>query len=325
MPNTFELRPDPSGGFDFYVDGAFLRSRVFAGQDQSRCHMTLMRRELEPGSTGSQIRRLTTETPDDFGANRVGLYYCPACFDAGCGVLTVKIAVTARSVRWSELGFERPFDPSDGPEDPEPLKGIGPFTFDRATYEAALNGLEEYMSRVFEELNSSEALTKPAMLGIGEDLTRRGMRTPVPRSASAWIIDGLPLSRILQKTLQRSHRSPARKKLAGLIHPAVQDSGVARGPRGRAVLETLLGVRRIEDARGRVPLLVGSTLDPFHGVVTAHLQRVGERVIWDEFQVHEGASPDPLHIFPTGIRFSFDRSQHDETIVRALETFTVHP
>lgn len=31
--NEFDLRPDPSGGFDFLVDGRFLREIVFDGED----------------------------------------------------------------------------------------------------------------------------------------------------------------------------------------------------------------------------------------------------------------------------------------------------
>ncbi len=33
--NTFELRPDPSGGFDAFIDGRFLRSMVYAGANEA--------------------------------------------------------------------------------------------------------------------------------------------------------------------------------------------------------------------------------------------------------------------------------------------------
>lgn len=326
MVNTFDLRPDPTGGFDFHIDGTFLRSLVFEGQDQVQNHMTLMRREFEPGSTFEQIRRLTTEAPDVFAAGRVGLYYCPACFDEECSVLTVAIEVRAKTVIWRGFDVERPVhpdaEPEDEPRDPEPLDAIGPFTFDRNGYEAALNELGRYMSRTFEEFKAATA--QPPALVIGDDNSRYGLRNPDPRSGLQWIIDGLPLTRTLQKTLPRSLSSRHRRLLSGLVHSPLQRADAGFAPAGREVLEMLLGERTFDLLPGRVPLLLGTSLDPSRGAITARIRRTGDAVTWDDFRAHAVGFTAALSVFPSGLGFAFDRAEHDQAVKRALSLVEIH-
>lgn len=42
--HKFDLRSDSSGGFDFLVDGRFLREMVFEGEDMEEREVSLLRR-----------------------------------------------------------------------------------------------------------------------------------------------------------------------------------------------------------------------------------------------------------------------------------------
>lgn len=94
--NKFGLGPDASGGFDFLVDGQFLRQRVFEMDDLEQYDVTLLRRRKLPFGAGrDQIRRLKCELSGEFFPHRVWLYFCGACFDEGCGGRTKPPAVLA--------------------------------------------------------------------------------------------------------------------------------------------------------------------------------------------------------------------------------------
>lgn len=65
-----------------------------------------------------------------YAAARLTLLVCDGCGEAGCWPLNVRIEIGSDVVRWT--GFEQPHRPDWD------LGALGPFTFDRRQYEAAL-------------------------------------------------------------------------------------------------------------------------------------------------------------------------------------------
>lgn len=318
--NTFELRPDSSGGFDAFIDGGFLRSMVYEGVGDGSCPLTLMRRGLDLDIALGQISQLKAEVPGDFGDDRVWLYFCPLCFDPGCGGASVRVGISANVVVWSGFTFDPDPDPDeDYGDEPDPLEDIGPFTFDRFGYEKALDDLGAYLRGPYSELNSPSALSKPVALGIGAGRSRRSIRLQDPQEGLQWTVGGLPLIRILHKTLGRTLPRRERTKLSTLVHSPVQGKLAPSGPAGRQVLDMLLGQRVFADLPGRVPLFVGERLDLEHGAITARVTRLDDTVIWDEFQAFEAGFAEPFHVFPRGISCTFDLAQHDESVHQALD------
>jgi len=77
--------------------------------------------------------RLTLLTPPNSPTGRVLLYVCPECGDIGCGAYSVRIQSAGSQVVWAEFAYE------NGYEEPQPISNVGPFTFEQAQYEGAIN------------------------------------------------------------------------------------------------------------------------------------------------------------------------------------------
>lgn len=68
---------------------------------------------------------------------RTQIFVCGDCQEDGCWPLSVRIEVDEDTVRWRD--FEQPHRRLPGPHTQEwTYEGIGPFTFDRRQYEAAI-------------------------------------------------------------------------------------------------------------------------------------------------------------------------------------------
>ncbi len=151
--HTFDLGLDSSGGFDFLVNGRFLREMIFSGEDMDHREVSMLRRrKLPSGVVRDQIRRLKGELPGQFFPQRVWLYFCPACFDEGCGGVSVRIQVHARRVVWSEFrhdGIARGENEAEDFDDDDVITGLGTLVFDRGEYDAALNRAAEDLSPGF--------------------------------------------------------------------------------------------------------------------------------------------------------------------------------
>lgn len=151
--NQFGLCPDASGGFDFLVDGRFLRELVFETDDLEQYEITLLRRRKLPfGVAQAQIRRLKGELPGEFFPHRVWLYFCGECFDEGCGGISVRVQVGTDQVVWSDFRHDGP--PStenelDEFQEEDRITYVGPLVFDRAEYEAALDDVAGQLGRSY--------------------------------------------------------------------------------------------------------------------------------------------------------------------------------
>jgi hypothetical protein len=88
-----------------------------------------------------QLRQLQGPSPDH-APLRAELYYCPACFDVTCGILTVELARTSTAVTWRAFGWKTP--EQDGAPDAL-IETATPFVFEPAAYDAALEGARAHL------------------------------------------------------------------------------------------------------------------------------------------------------------------------------------
>lgn len=149
--NKFGLCPDASSGFDFLIDGRFLRELVFETNDLEQYEVTRLRRGKLPfGAARDQIRRLKGELPGEFFPHRVWLYFCGECFDEGCGGVSVRVQVGADRVVWSEIchdGLSSTENELDEFQEEDRITHLGPFVFDRGEYESALDDVADQLGR----------------------------------------------------------------------------------------------------------------------------------------------------------------------------------
>lgn len=64
---------------------------------------------------------------------RVLLYICPECGDIGCGAYSVYVRQNDDCFTWDSFAYE------NGYEEPQIIDSVGPFTFEKHSYEAVIN------------------------------------------------------------------------------------------------------------------------------------------------------------------------------------------
>lgn len=322
--NKFDLRPDASGGFDFVVDGKFVRELVFAGEDLIHQNITLLRRGIFDGAIQEQLGALKGELPGKFFPERVWLYFCPQCYDEGCGGVSVKIHVGVEHVVWSDFRYDGEADTDEESqwfEEEDSVKGVGPFTFDRAEYEAALNRTADQLSRAGAAFWRSTAELDQVSLGLEHLVSRRKQRkSPLdPKEGLQWTIDGRPLWKILDEAGEKT-TSQICTMQSSLRNSVVQEQAGDFVEQGRNIIRILLGEELGNEVSHRVPLFVGASLDILSGAITTRVQRHEQNVIWSDFRIHSaGSSGDVLRYSP-GLIFTFNRQQHDAVLKRILES-----
>ena len=134
---------DPAGGgvyqtergfYDFVIDGV----PPYEVVDQHRDRISVIWTEPPiPVERARALRRLLAQEPGDASDGRVSLYNCPECGDLGCGAVTVRIDQTENEI-WRDFGFENNYESK---MDRASLSAVGPFHFDRRSYEAQLEAL----------------------------------------------------------------------------------------------------------------------------------------------------------------------------------------
>lgn len=150
--HKFDLRPDSTGGFDFLVDGVFLRELVFECEDMEEREVSRLRRQrFSSRMAREQIRRLKGELPGPFFPRRVWLYFCPECYDEVCGGVSVKIQVEDDRVTWSDFRHDAPTVEGELEtfDDEDVITSVGTLVFDRAEYEAALDRTAKELRSTF--------------------------------------------------------------------------------------------------------------------------------------------------------------------------------
>jgi hypothetical protein len=130
---TFEHVPEYGATFEhvsFMVDGKDLRELVGEAERGSLIGL--------PREVALHPSRHLLDRPDpDFTIEgKQALFVCPICADLLCGAVTARIDVFGARVRWSE--FERARWNHEGELWGFTALRVGPFGFDRAQYERAL-------------------------------------------------------------------------------------------------------------------------------------------------------------------------------------------
>lgn len=322
--NGFDLRPDSTGGFDFFVDGRFLRERVFEDDDRAQYEVSLLRRGVFSGVLEEQIRRLQGELPGQFFPERVWLYFCPECYDEGCGGISARIQVETDCVVWSDFRYDGDPDTAneaDFFEAEDTILGLGPLVFDRTEYEDALSRTANALRRGFVPFWRSTALLDQVSLGLELLVSRKEQRKAKTRAKAGlqWTIDGRPLSQILQAT---SGMLPTdiREFSTRLHFSVVQNESGGHQETGRDTIRFLLGEGTWPELPGRVPLFVPESIDAQDGVITTRVERTESTVVWGDFRAHGAGPEQPGHAYGPGLTYTFDRRQHDEILRRILAT-----
>src|SRR5207253_8440966 len=108
---------------DFLVNGVSLLSATKAGQrDLTGCFMSL----AVDGYNERLARIFTGElVADQLPGDRIPLFVCPYCGDAGCGAITFKLTRRGEPVSWSHFAYENSWD--DQVTDFESYSTFGPF------------------------------------------------------------------------------------------------------------------------------------------------------------------------------------------------------
>ncbi len=322
--NGFDLRPDSTGGFDFVVDGRFLRERVFEDADRAQCEVSLLRRGVFSGALEEQIRRLQGELPGPFFPERVWLYFCPQCYDEGCGGISVRIQVETDRVVWSEFRYDSDPDNENEAEffeAEDTIPGLGPLVFDRTEYVDALSRTAKALGRGFVAFWRSTASFDQVSLGLELLVSRKEQRKTATRIKAGlqWTIDGRPLSQILQAA-QGELPTGIRELSTRLSFSVVQKGPGGHQETGRDAIRFLLGEGSWPERPGRVPLFVSESLDVQDGVITTRVERTESSVVWNDFRAHGAGPEQPGHAYGPDLHYTFDRRQHDEMLLRILAT-----
>lgn len=118
---------------DFVIDGKSLRTWVqeWEGADKPPEEVSLLT-PARPNLAVEQIDRLLGRLPHQYW-DRGWLLFCGACWDEGCGGVTVDIRREDGMVYWSGIGWDVSFD-----ADTYRIENAVDFVFDEAEYERLL-------------------------------------------------------------------------------------------------------------------------------------------------------------------------------------------
>jgi hypothetical protein len=124
------IRRPESHFLDFEIDGTALRTRAAALTDL----VTNLNRAWRPDSVQQSVDVLLGRRADaDLSTGRIPVLVCGQCGGLDCGALTARLAVTDRSVRWSDWRWAD----YEGEQDVD--WQLDSFVFDRRAYEAAFD------------------------------------------------------------------------------------------------------------------------------------------------------------------------------------------
>jgi hypothetical protein len=134
LHRRFDQHPRDLYSIDFLVNDTSLCSATRANErGMAGCFMSL----AVPGHTAKLAKIFAGELlADVLPGDRIPLFVCPICGDAGCGTISFKLTHQGKLVRWSEFAYENTWD--DEVTDFESYSTLGPFEFDLEPYERAI-------------------------------------------------------------------------------------------------------------------------------------------------------------------------------------------
>lgn len=118
---------------DFLVDGKPLSTWIqeWEGHDLASGNVSLVT-PARPDLAAEQIDRLLGRRAHQYW-DRGWLLFCGACWDEGCGGVTVDISRANGKMHWSRLGWDNSYDPET-----EQIENAVEFVFDELDYERVL-------------------------------------------------------------------------------------------------------------------------------------------------------------------------------------------
>jgi hypothetical protein len=130
----FEQHKQELYSVDFLVNGVSLLSATKARQrDLTGCFMSL----AVDGESERLAKIFTGElVADQLPGDRIPLFVCPFCGDAGCGAITFKLTRRGELVSWSHFAYENTWDGQV--TDFGSYSTLGPFEFDLASYKSII-------------------------------------------------------------------------------------------------------------------------------------------------------------------------------------------
>ena len=137
LSHTLLIRPGKSSGttttqarqsVDFIVNGVSLLTAIVMVTGGHADLVGCLVRGF-PEQNSQAVGRLTCVESPDSESGRVLLYICPECGDIGCGAYSAYIERSGDTFIWRDFAYE------NGYEDPTPVDGIGPYSFESARYE----------------------------------------------------------------------------------------------------------------------------------------------------------------------------------------------
>jgi len=112
--------------YDYTINGTPLRSMIDPGDNVGLFGW------LPRESEAEFARWLLMREPSKLRSGRVPIYICPECGDIGCGAYSVYVRQNDDCFTWDSFAYE------NGYEEPQIIDGVGPFTFEKHAYEAAI-------------------------------------------------------------------------------------------------------------------------------------------------------------------------------------------
>lgn len=114
---------------DFTVNGASLLSTIVKIDGGHADFMGCVVLGF-PEQNAQAAERLICVASPDSESGRILLYVCPECGDIGCGAYSAFVERSGGTYVWRDFAYE------NGYEDPRPISGVGPYTFESSQYEA---------------------------------------------------------------------------------------------------------------------------------------------------------------------------------------------
>lgn len=135
------LRPGTNSGsattqerrsVDFTVNGASLLTTIVKIGGGHADLMGCVVHGFPEQNAQAAGRLICVEAPDS-ESGRILLYVCHECGDIGCGAYSAFVERSGGTYVWRDFAYE------NGYEDPRPIPGVGPYTFESSQYESEVS------------------------------------------------------------------------------------------------------------------------------------------------------------------------------------------
>ncbi|MDR2494760.1 MAG: hypothetical protein LBD24_06015 [Spirochaetaceae bacterium] len=121
---------------DFMIDNKSLLHILVNEFDGNNDYMGCFSKGWNKLNEESKNKLLLKKEPDTTDG-RIMVYVCPECADIGCGALCCKINTFEEFYVWNDFAYENNY------EEAKRIKAVGPYYFNRKSYEELIITLSE--------------------------------------------------------------------------------------------------------------------------------------------------------------------------------------